>query len=250
MRAWAEGHVIQNCCPGGGSGGSTQRLPVTENRWRAEHSGVKRSGLGLEPSLWPRGREGLEGAREETGGPVERPVPSRWGTDKPLGPPAAIGRLLGQASLGDQRQRSAKGNVVRGCRGTFRGSRQPALGMRSGSRRRISSADPALSFPAGAVAPPGSRLSAPPRAISPQLGQDVSWVVCAGSSIDLLFKVKKNLSEQQASGSQRINNAPSSSEPQMEREGGRSPREAPTSPEFGPTKATSWGDRAGHRADS
>ena len=152
MRAWAEGHVIQNCCPGGGSGGSTQRLPVTENRWRAEHSGVKRSGLGLEPSLWPRGREGLEGAREETGGPVERPVPSRWGTDKPLGPPAAIGRLLGQASLGDQRQRSAKGNVVRGCRGTFRGSRQPALGTRSGSRRRIWSADPALSFPAGAVA--------------------------------------------------------------------------------------------------
>lgn len=54
-------------------------------------------------------------------------------------------------------------------------------------------------------------------------------------------KKKKNLPEQQASGSQRINNGPSSSEPQMEREGGRSPREAPTSPEFGPTKATSWG---------
>lgn len=116
----------------------------------------------------------------------------------------------------------------------------------------LSSADPALSFPAGAVAPPGSRLLAPPRAISAQSVQDVSWVVCAGSSIDLLFKVKKkkNLPEQQASGSQRINNGPSSSETQMEREGGQSPREAPTSPEFGPTKATSWGDRAGHRADS
>ena len=55
---------------------------------------------------------------------MKRPVPSRSGAEKPLDPPAAVGRLLGQASLGDQRQRSAKGNLVRDRRGTSRGSRQ------------------------------------------------------------------------------------------------------------------------------
>lgn len=254
MRGWAEGHVIQNCCPRGGSGGGMQRLPVTENRWRAEHSGVKRSGLGLEPSLWPRGREGLEGAREETGGPVKRPVPSRWGTEKTLDPPAAVGRLLGQASLGDQRQRSAKGNLVRGRRGTSRGRRQPALGMRSGSRRH---GDP-LVCGSRPLLPRRSCGSSREPAVSPTARHLCS--VSAGRQLGGLCRIqhrssfqgkkKKNLPEQQASGSQRINNGPSSSETQMEREGGRSPREAPTSPEFGPTKATSWGDRAGHRADS
>ena len=151
-------------------------------------------------------------------------MPSRSGAEKPLDPSAAVGRLLGQASLGDQRQRSAKDNLVKGRRGTSRGSRQRPWERDQGAEcvGTLSSTDPALSSPAGAAAPPGGRLSTPPGTISPQLVQEVSWVVCAESRIHLLFKVKKkkNLPEQQASGSQRINNGLSSSEPQMEREGG------------------------------
>lgn len=91
--AWAEGQVILNCCPGGrGAGRRVQRpqYPVKGNSWRAEHRGVKRSGLGWEPSLWPWGGEGLEGAGGETGRPVRRPASSagrsrrRLGTLQPL----------------------------------------------------------------------------------------------------------------------------------------------------------------------
>lgn len=49
MKKWAEAQGVQNCCPRGRLRRGGQRLLVTENRWRAEHKGVYRPGLGLEP---------------------------------------------------------------------------------------------------------------------------------------------------------------------------------------------------------
>ena len=49
MKKWAEAQGVQNCCPRGRLWRGVQRLLVTENRWRAEHKGVNRPGLGLEP---------------------------------------------------------------------------------------------------------------------------------------------------------------------------------------------------------
>lgn len=62
------------------------------------------------------GRRGHRTASEKAS------VISRREPQKARDPPAAVTRLLGQASLGDQRQKSAKGDLVRGRRGASQSS--------------------------------------------------------------------------------------------------------------------------------